>query len=253
MLSKIFKIEKNTITIIAVMVVIVIIGLVVAWNYYGSINNSEDPRVVKAKNIYKRYDLLASENSYTEILSLLDSMSNIYNKYDDYRNSYEMGVVVNNKVAVLITMALFETTNNLEKDSLLNIAKTDALSSISIYNDWVNEFGTLSENQIKTKFESIYMASNSEFEIEKREQYLSKRINDVVLAQKETSRRLSVSYTNLGIVCRHQENYEEAIKCYQKALELWSNNLTAQNNINILLGRPIKERSVLEKIFPENK
>ena len=235
------------------MIVIVIIGLVVAWNYYGSINNSEDPRIIEAKTIYLRYDLLANENKYDEILSLLDSMSNIYNKYDDYRYSYEMGVVVNNRVAVLITMALFETPNNLEKDSLLNIAKKDALSSISIYNDWVNEFGTLSENQIKTIFEPIYMVSNSEFEIDKREQYLNKRIDDIMLAQKETSRRLSVSYTNLGIIYRHQENYEEAIKCYQKALELWDNNLTAENNINILLGRPIKERSVLEKIFPENK
>jgi len=253
MLNKIFKIEKNTITVVAVMVAIVIIGLVVAWNYYGSINNSEDPRVVMAKNIYKRYDKLANENKYIEILSLLDSMSNIYNKHDDYRNSYEMGVVYNNRVAVLITIALFETNDSLVKDSLLILAKKDALAAINIYNDWTSEFGTLTEVQIRAKVEPIYMASNNEFEIEKIEQYVNKRIRDIELAQTETPRRLSVCYTNLGIIFRHQGSYEEAINSYQKALELWSSNLTAENNINVILGRPIKERSVLEKLFPENK
>jgi len=253
MLSNIFKIEKNTLIIIAVMVVIAVVGLTWAWHYYENINNSEDPRVIEAKTIYRRYDLLAQDNKYNEILSLLDSMSNIYNKYDDYQNSYEMGVVYNNKVAVHLTIALFETSDNHKKDSLLNLAKKDALTSIRIYNEWITEFGTLSDKQIKNRLEPIYNSNNIIFEPEKTNQYLNKRTKDILLAQKETPRRLSVAYTNLGIILRHQNQYKKAINMYQKALNLWSNNLTAENNINILLGRPIKERSVLEKLFPENK
>jgi len=235
------------------MVVIAIAGLIWAWYYYSSVNSSEDPRVIEAKTIYRRYDMLANDNKYDEILSLLDSMSSIFNKYDDYQNSYEMGVVYNNRVAVLITVALFETSDNHKKDSLLSLAKKDALKAINIYNQWIEEFGSLSEKQIRNRLEPIYYSNNSVFETGKNEQYLNKRTEDILLAQKETLRRLSVSYTNIGIILRHQNQYEEAIKMYKKALDLWSSNLTAENNINILLGRPIKERSVLERLFPENK
>ena len=235
------------------MVVIAIVGLTWAWYYYNNINSSEDPRVIEAKTIYRRYDLLANDKKYIDILSLLDSMSNIYNKYDDYQNSYEMGVVYNNKVAVLITIALFETSDNDKKDSLFSLAKENAIISINIYNRWIAEFGNLFEKQIKNRLEPIYNSNDIVFENDKKKQYLNKRTKDILLAQEETLRRLSVSYTNLGIILRHQNQYEEAVEMYQIALDLWSSNLTAENNINILLGRPIKERSVLEKLFPENK
>ena len=70
---------------------------------------------------------------------------------------------------------------------------------------------------------------------------------------KETPRRLSVSYTNLGIMYRFREDYENAALSYKKAMDLWEDNLSAENNLNILLGRPLKKRSLLRKIFPEPK
>ncbi len=254
MLSKIFKVEKNTITIIAIMVVIVIVGITIAAIYYGNVNTSEDPRVLEVKKMYQRYDLLASESKHTQISSLLDSMTYIYNQYDDYKYSYEMGVVYNNKVAVLLTIALFEIQDNEQRDSILSLAKVDINTAINIYKNWITDFGSLTKEQIKARIEPIYVNNNSSlFEKDKIKLYVNKRINDILLAQKETPRRLSVSYTNLGIILRHQNKYEQAIVAYKKAIELWDNNLTAENNINILLGRPIKERSVLNKLFPNKK
>jgi tetratricopeptide (TPR) repeat protein len=62
-----------------------------------------------------------------------------------------------------------------------------------------------------------------------------------------------VSYTNLGIILRHQGDIKGALKSYKKALELWDKNLSAENNINILIGKPIRERSTLERLFPDQK
>jgi len=91
-------------------------------------------------------------------------------------------------------------------------------------------------------------AGNSEAE-----EYLENRVREIIEALPENSRRLSVAYTNLGVAERHLGNYEQAMQHYQKALELWDRNLAAENNINILLGKPIRQRGVLEKLFPPDK
>ncbi len=251
MSDKVLNIDKRTVIVISVMAIIVVFGLLLAWIYYGNINEAEDPRVIEAKTIYSRYDALAEAKKYEEILLLLDSMKYIYNQYPDFKDSYEIGVVYNNKAALYLTMGLFETNEEQKKDSLLVLAKEEVILSIKTYENWLEEFGSLNESQIRRRMLPVYQ--NSRFEKEKREQYINKRTKDILLAQKETPRRLSVSYTNLGIIQRHQDQVEEALKTYEKALKLWEQNLTAENNINIILGRPLRERSMLEKLFPENK
>lgn len=253
MTDRILNIDKRTVIVISIMAIIVVFGLAFAWFYYGNINEAEDPRVLQAKTIYARYDALAEAKRYEEILLLLDSMKAIYNQYEDFKDSYEIGVVYNNKAALYLTMALFETDEEQKKDSLLALAKEDVLLSIQVYENWMKQFGTLSEAQISRRMLPVYQADNKLFLKEKQEHYINKRTKDILLAQKETPRRLSVSYTNLGIILRHQDQVEEALKTYEKALKLWEQNLTAENNINIILGRPLRERSILEKIFPENK
>ena len=83
--------------------------------------------------------------------------------------------------------------------------------------------------------------------------YINKRCQDIILAQRENPRRLSVSYTNLGIIQKHQNNIDGAMKSFNKALDLWDKNLSAENNINIIQGKPLKEQSILERIFPDKK
>ncbi len=251
MFKNILKIKKGTIIVISTMTIIVLIGITTAWLYYGNINKSEDPRIVEAKLKYKRYNILAEQKKYDEIFNLLDSMYHIYNQYDDYKNSYEVGVILNNKAALYLTIGLFEKEN--EKDSLLELAKINVEKSILIYENWLTEFKNLSEIEIREQLKPIYSSKNTIFDENKIERYINKRTKDIISAQAETSRRLSVSYTNLGIIQRHEQKTEEALKTYKKALDLWGNNLTAENNINIILGKPIRERTILEKIFPEQK
>ena len=87
---------------------------------------------------------------------------------------------------------------------------------------------------------------------EKKARYLDTRVEEIQDAEKETPRRLSVSYTNLGIVYRYRKDYESAAACYRKAMDLWEDNLTAENNLNLLRGRPRKKRNFLRKLFPES-
>ena len=69
----------------------------------------------------------------------------------------------------------------------------------------------------------------------------------------ETDRRVSVCYTNLGIILRSRDDNEGAAEMYIKALELWEMNLEAENNLNRLLGRPLKKRNIIQKLFPPEK
>ena len=253
MSDSILNIDKRTIIVISIMSIMVVFGLAFAWFYYSNINEAEDPRVLQAKTIYSRYDALAEAKRYEDILLLLDSMESIYGQYRDYKDSYEIGVVYNNKAALYLTMGLFETDDKQKKDSLLVLAKKEVLLSIQVYEQWMKEFGALNETQIGCIMLPVYQENNKLFIKNKQEHYINKRTKDILLAQKETPRRLSVAYTNLGIILRHQGQVEEALKTYEKALKLWEQNLTAENNINIILGRPIRERSILEKVFPEKK
>jgi len=82
---------------------------------------------------------------------------------------------------------------------------------------------------------------------------LNKRIDDLILARHETPRRLSVTYTNMGIVLRHQYKQNEAVECYIKAIKLWKDNYTARNNFNVLMGKPPEDRSIIDQLFPPVK
>jgi hypothetical protein len=82
---------------------------------------------------------------------------------------------------------------------------------------------------------------------------IKNRVREIQTAQVETKRRLSVSYTNLGIIRRHENNPEEAYGYYTKALDMWSENLAAKNNINILFGRPVERQSFMRKMFPPDR
>lgn len=245
------KINRNTTLLIGLMALISTIGVFIAWKHYSGINRAEDPRVVKAKTIYLRYDQLAQEKKYTDIILLLDSMTSIYSEFSDYKESYEVGVIYNNKAAVYVSNALFETDDGPVKDSLFSMAKENVDQAIYIYNNWMEKYGKLNENELMAQFSPIYEGSS--FTEENKEKFLEKRVSDLIMAQKENPRRLSVSYTNLGIIYRHQGEVELSVENYKKALDLWDQNLSAENNINILLGKPVRKRSMLDKLFPEKK
>ncbi|MCK5846750.1 MAG: hypothetical protein KAG84_04870 [Bacteroidales bacterium] len=251
-MNRLLNMKKGTITVIISMTVISLIGLSIAWIYYANINNAEDPRVIDAKLKYNSYNSIVQTGAYDQGLLILDSIADIYQKYDDYKNSYEMGVVLNNKAAIYLTLAL-AMNDGIEKNALLESADINVKQSITIYENWLSDFGDLSDTEIRNKIEFIYNNSKYAFDKEQINNYIDKRISDIELAQRETVRRLSVSYTNLGIVLRNRNEIEQALNNYKKAIELWSKNLTAENNINLILGRPLKEQSTLERLFPDQK
>ena len=250
---ELFK-NKRTRALIIIMSALVLSGVAISYLYYKSINESIDPRIVKARTLYEKYNVYAQNNEFDSILSLMDSIELIYAEFDHYKNSYEVGVLYNNRAASFLTMALY--SNDIEiidQDSLINLAEIAVKKSIEIYNQWLEKFQNKSLVEIERIISNDFYTGLGDFNTDKKNKFIKNRINEIHDSQTETQRRLSVSYTNLGIINRHNLQYEAAANCYKKAIDLWDRNLTAENNLNVLLGRPMKKRSFIQKLFPPDR
>ncbi|MBI9066741.1 MAG: tetratricopeptide repeat protein [Salinivirgaceae bacterium] len=248
-------------SLIIVMSTLFVIGFAVAKFYYSNENKYVDPRVIPARELYSKYNAYAEDNNFSAVFSLLDSIETIYKNIAHYKNSYEIGVLYNNRAASYLTMAIHFADSSLSlngvtilsTDSLLSLGKINAKTSIEIYQNWLDYFSEKELDKISTQIKSEYIQGIT---LEKEAdglKFLEKRMEEIETAKYETPRRLSVAYTNLGIVERHAGNLEEAVKLYIKALELWERNLSAKNNINVLLGRPLEKGRVIHKFFPPDK
>jgi len=239
---------------ILAMTALSLIVIIFAYFYYKNENSAKDPRVKQARLLYEKYNTYALEGCFDKVFNLLDSVEIFYSKVDHFSESFEVGVLYNNRAALFLTMALYENTSlyysGLNKDSLLNLSKNSVLKSISIYQDWLEKYKNLDKAQIKNKISSEYLIGLETFSSKEQKNFLENRIDEIETAQYETKRRLSVAYTNLGIIYRHKEDYEHAIEFYEKAIKLWEQNLTAENNLRILLGKPLRKRNLIQKLFP---
>ena len=248
--------NKPTRALILILSALVLISILISRYYYKGINDAVDPRVKEARLLYEKYNDYTKTNSFDSILYLMDSIGAVYSTYTHYRNSYETGVLYNNKAATYLTMALHldSADHQPEKqDSLFSMAERMVNKSITIYTGWLDKFENESPKGIKNLIEPGFYSGLEQYSRELQETFLNNRIEEIQEAQLETKRRLSVSYTNLGIIKRHEMQYEEAAKHYMTALDLWERNLTAENNLNRLLGKPVKERSFLRKLFPPER
>ena len=129
--------NKGTKTVILIMTVLVLTGIVIAKIYYGNIDASEDPRVIKAKHLYKKYNLYVENNDCEGVFLLLDSIKDIYAQFPDYKKSFETGVVCNNIGATWLNAALFKADDT-EKQSFLDSAKFYCQQSVLIYKNWLS-------------------------------------------------------------------------------------------------------------------
>ena len=213
-------INKGTVRDILSMALIVLIGIYIAKMYYDSVNKSEDPRVVRAKHLYKKYNRYVKENRLKQIIPVLDSIKDIYSGVQHYSNSFELGVIYTDKAAFFLSMALHKTDltcqelslGSLSKDSLFSIAEDLLMKAIDIYNSWTEETGSLNKTEIKQKILPDFQPSDFNNEASDIDRYIEKAVNDILISQQETPRRLSVCYSNLGIIRRHQERYDDAIQ-----------------------------------------
>ena len=253
--------NNSTRAIILIMIALVVIGILIARSYYGNINKSIDPRVAEARVLYARYDSYAQEGNYYRVFALLDSIEDIYKNTKHYEGSFELGVMYNNRAAALLTISMFADSipsrqnpySGLSADSLITLAEVNVLKAISVYDNWLTEFSGKSFEQICEIIKSQFMDGLENITPDLRTKYLEARAREIEKAIIENNRRLSVCYNNLGIIFRQREQYKEAIEQYEKAVELWDRNLNAENNINLLLGRPIKKRNFIQKLFPPER
>ncbi|MCF8222402.1 MAG: tetratricopeptide repeat protein [Bacteroidales bacterium] len=253
--------NNKTGALIIIMIALVAIGYFIATGYYTRENNSVDPRIVPARELYSDYDERAKEGNYNKIFSLLDSVESVYKTYKHYEDSYELGVLYNNRSAALITIAIYRDSirsdynpmSNMPADSILAIAELNVMKAVSIYDAFVQNYGNKDAEIVKSLIKEDFYDGMQNYDDELKDNYLDNRVDEIIAAIAETDRRLSVSYTNLGVIRRLQEKYEEAAVYYKKAIELWDRNLSAENNLNALLGKPLKRRNIIQKLFPPER
>ena len=255
--------NKPARALIIIMTALVFAGILIAKIYYSGLNQSVDPRVKPARELYGKYNKLAQENNYASVFQLLDSVGSIYNKYPHYRDSYETGVLWNNRAAALITIALYndslpglsgtEYLSSISTDSLFSLAEKAALKSIDIYNNWNLRYPKVEEQETSGLISPDFFVGLESYSEKERKRFFNQRLREIDEARLENPRRLSVAYTNLGLVYRHRGKYEDAVQYYKKALELWEDNLSAENNLNRLLGLPLRERNIIQKLFPRER
>jgi len=203
--------------------------------------------------MFKQFDDLMKEKKSLSALPFLDSIESILVKVPGYKESYELGIVHNNRGSAYLSMALYGNIDSTEKVRMLETAKENIDSGIAIYNTWLDQNRGLSEEELSQVVKPFFTENNVAFKGKNYSKIFHKRVKDLVLAQKETPRRLSVSFTNLGIVQRHQYKQNEAVESYVNAIKLWKDNYTARNNFNVLMGKPAKDRSIIDQLFPPDK
>lgn len=251
--------EKKAVRrIVIIMIAVVAAGITIAWLYYSSVNNSIDPRIKEAREMYGRYDGFAGSGDYRMVFALLDSIEDVYLATEHYADAFERGVVLNNRAAALITLVLGEGRipagmnpfSSLGNDSIMTLARSYAKQAENLYLRWQHRFSGLTTGEIGEAVREQFLRDLNAESDKENGRYLASRVKEIERSVAETDRRLSVCYTNLGIIQRYFEDYEGAAQLYQKALDLWDRNLSAENNLNMLLGRPPVKRNLIEKLFP---
>lgn len=241
--------------------IVAVVGILVARKYYGDRNQSVDPRVLPARNLYEGYNDHARMGDYPGVLSLLDTIGRIYCSVPHYHQSFELGVLENNRAAALLTIAMYRDSipedrnpyRDLTTDSLVALADNHIQAAIGLYDRWNATFSGLSRVEIVELIRPDFMQGLEAGDPARREKYLATRAGEIEESLKENPRRLSVCYTNLGLVHRCRGEYLEAAEQYKKALELWDRNLDAENNLNKLLNKPIRKQSFIQKMFPPGR
>lgn len=245
-------ISKETGKVIKVMAILVFISIVITFFYYRNQNRAEDPRVVSAKILYKQFQKASESNDFDALFVMLDSIENIYNMIPHYRSSYEIGVLNNNRSAIFLTISLYQSSDSAQKADGFEKSILFAEKSIGIYRKWLEKFGNLNDEEIRDELMKDFTVG-LQLKKSRIDRIVKKRIKEIREAKYETRRRISVSYTNLGIALRHTNKAEEAAKCYKIALTFWDRNFSAKNNLNILLDRPLEEQSFIDKMFPPDR
>ncbi len=229
-----------------------IAGLIVlaGFFYYRSLNLAEDPRIIEARKKMAEYNELMEKNETGLALLVLDRVEDIYRNTPGYEDSFELGVVLNNRGSVFLIRAATDIINDKEPNAD-NLAKARQYfkRTIDIYSSWLERVGALERDEVRNMILPFFPEDDPTFEGLDLNSIIEKRVDDILASKVDAARRLSVSHTNLAIVNRYEGNPEAAKAQYEKALELWPENHIAKDNLNRLLGLPPEKRNVFEQLF----
>jgi len=253
-LKELFKITRGTKVILVITFAVSVTAVIFAFFYYRSVNRSEDPRIYNARKLLTIFDSKGNTLSVAEAFNYLDSAFTIFDNLPDYKSSFEKGVIYNNKCSVLLIKALYDSTaSDHEKSILLNLSLNYCDSSIAVYNKWIDEWGNLSEEEIREKITPMMSNNPGAFQGLSFDKILNRRVRNLVTAQIETPRRLSVCMTNKGTIFRHMMQADSAFFYYNHALALWKENRTAESNLSVLMGGEPVKPSLIKSLFPPDK
>jgi|GEM_PF-4506244 tetratricopeptide (TPR) repeat protein len=230
------EISKTTKRVLFATGVIVVSMILTSFFLFKTKKISEDPRIAGVDLKFNNYDKLLEKQEYVQSIELLRSIDSIYSKYTDYQNSFEMAILQNSKAVNWLQYALSEKNDSI-KHSYLDSAKSSALTSIRIFKLWINEYEHLSRNQIIIKIKPYYLPDDPLYREKNLVKIINKRAEKILKAQKETSRQLSIAYTNLGSVNQYLGDFKAAIDSNRRAIEIWGKNETAKKNISNLVDR----------------
>ena len=253
-LKEVFSISTGTKKILAITISVSVMAILFAFIYYHTLNNWEDPRIIKAREILSEYENIAGSAQPAGAFPLLDSAFAIFSSLPDYNCSFEKGVIYNNKSSGLLLAAIYDSgISGEEKSNLLALSIIFCDSSIIQYRRWLDEWEDLSSDDIAERLGQFMKEEDPAFRGLNFKRIFSQRIKNIVTAQIETPRRLSVSFTNKGTIFRHMMEPDSSLAYYRMALELWEQNRTAKSNLNVLMGgEPIKPK-LIESLFPPDK
>ncbi len=252
------QLTKGSKRLLLIMPVIALAIVATGYLYYWSVNRSEDPRILPARKNFAQYDRLMRDNRFNRALAVLDEIEAVYRQTPGYENAFELGVIENNRASVYLVQA---ETERLSQDNpptdliegYLQTARKHTLKAIEIYTAWQEIHTALNREQIQQRVTSAFASDHVIFSHSRLDSIVAKRVKDMETAVEEMPRRLSVTFTNLGVIDRYQGRPDDARHHYKEALALWPRNHVAQNNLNVLLGKPLENPSMLEKLFPPSR
>lgn len=258
-MANIFTIQPGTKKVFTVVLIITLGIIGSAWLKFRDINRSADPRVVEARLLYKEFNSLMKAGQDDEAYATLDKIEGIYLKTPGYEGSFELGVVENNRASFYLNKVETEFLTNESNIIPENInlylayAREYCEKSIAIYLQWLDSVGKLNQDQVETLIKPWFSEKDPAFKGFNYEKILKRRVKEIMEAQVETKRRLSVSYSNMGVIARYEKNNEKSKEYYEKSLELWPENYVAKNNLRVLHGQPIEKRSIVKQLFPKDR
>jgi hypothetical protein len=144
-------VSKNLKTLLIALALIVGAIVLSGYFHYRSLNLAEDPRIIEARKKMAEFNELMSGNETGRALLVLDQVEEIYKNTPGYEDSYEPGVIHNNRGSVYLVKAQTDLLNEKEPNSGdLAQARQYFEDSIDVYTNWLDSIGSMERSEVRS-------------------------------------------------------------------------------------------------------